>query len=99
MKTIWERIEEARQRCNVLEHPFYERWTAGKLSREELAAYAGQYRHATVAIAKLSGRVADAAPGGRREELRRHAAEEAEHVRLWDGFVDAVGGDVAAAPT
>jgi len=93
LKTIWERIEAARARCNVLEHPFYQRWTAGELSREELADYAGQYRHATEAIARLSAAVAEAAPGEERAALRRHAAEEADHVTVWDGFVDAVGGD------
>jgi pyrroloquinoline-quinone synthase len=95
---IWERIETARERWNVLEHPFYQRWSAGELSREELAAYSGQYRHATEAIAALSAAVAEAAPAEEREALRRHAAEEAGHVALWDGFVEAVGGDAAAAP-
>jgi pyrroloquinoline-quinone synthase len=96
---VWQRIEQARARWNVLEHPFYQRWSAGELSREELAAYSGQYRHATVAIAALSAAVAESAPEGERAELRRHAEEEDAHVALWDGFVEAVGGDVAAAPT
>jgi pyrroloquinoline-quinone synthase len=96
---VWQRIEEARSRWNVLEHPFYERWSAGELSREELAFYAGQYRHATVAIAELSAAVAESAPDGERADLRRHAAEEQAHVGLWDGFVEAVGGDPAAAAT
>jgi pyrroloquinoline-quinone synthase len=96
---VWQRIEQARARWNVLEHPFYRRWSAGELSREELAAYSGQYRHATAAIADLSAAVADSAPEGERAELRRHAEEEQAHVGLWDGFVEAVGGDVAAAPT
>ena len=29
---------QARERWNVLEHPFYQRWSAGELTREELAA-------------------------------------------------------------
>jgi pyrroloquinoline-quinone synthase len=96
---VWQRIEEARARWNVLEHPFYQRWSAGELSREELAFYSGQYRHATVAIAELSAAAAESAPQTERAELRRHAAEEEAHVDLWDGFVEAVGGDSAAAPT
>jgi pyrroloquinoline-quinone synthase len=82
----------------VLEHPFYQRWSAGELTREELADYSGQYRHATVAIAELSGAVADSAPEQEREGLRRHAAEEEEHIGLWDGFVAAVGGEAGAGP-
>ena len=94
---IWERIEEARERWDVLRHPFYRRWSAGELGRGELARYSGQYRHAVVAIAALSEAVADAAPG--RVDLRRHAAEEREHVALWDGFVVAAGGSAGDPPT
>ncbi|HEX8690322.1 MAG TPA: iron-containing redox enzyme family protein [Solirubrobacterales bacterium] len=96
---VWQRIEQARERWNVLEHPFYQRWSMGELSREELAAYSGQYRHATAAIARLSASVAESAPAAERAELRRHAEEEQAHIALWDGFVEAVGGEVAAAPT
>jgi pyrroloquinoline-quinone synthase len=98
VKTLWERIETARGRWNVLEHPFYLRWSAGELTRPELAGYAGQYRHATEAIASLSEAVAKAAPPEERQELVRHAQEEAAHVALWDGFVEAVGGQVGAEP-
>jgi pyrroloquinoline-quinone synthase len=95
--TIWDRIEESRSRWNVLEHPFYVRWTQGELSREELARYSGQYRHAVEAIAEMSSAAATEAP--ERDELREHAEEEVGHVALWDGFVDAVGGDSAAGAT
>ena len=93
----WERIEQARERWNVLRHPFYRRWSAGELSRDELARYSGQYRHAVRAIATLSEAAADAAP--ERPELRRHAAEERDHMALWDGFVEAAGGCAADSPT
>ena len=93
----WERIERSRERWDVLRHPFYRRWSDGELSAEELARYSGQYRHAVEAIATMSTAAADALP--ERPELRRHAAEELGHVRLWDGFVEACGGDAADAPT
>lgn len=96
-QTVWDRIEEARSRWNVLEHPFYVRWSAGELTAEELARYSGQYRHAVQAIADVSGYVAEELPA--QPELSAHAREEAEHVSLWDGFVDAVGGDREAEPT
>jgi pyrroloquinoline-quinone synthase len=96
---VWQRIEQARDRWNVLEHPFYQRWSAGELTGEELADYSGQYRHAAAALARLSADVADSAPESERAELRRHAEEEASHIALWDGFVEAVGGEVAAEPT
>jgi pyrroloquinoline-quinone synthase len=98
VSTIWDRIEQSRSRWNVLEHPFYERWTAGELSDRELSRYAGQYRHAVEAIAAMSSAAAAQAPE-RRSELRAHADEEADHVALWDGFLDAVGGSAGAPPT
>lgn len=96
-QTVWDRIEAARSRRNVLEHPFYRRWSAGELTAEELARYSGQYRHAVEAIADASEYVAEQLPGA--GDLSAHAREEREHVGLWDGFVDAVAGDSGAEPT
>jgi pyrroloquinoline-quinone synthase len=96
-QSIWERIEQARERWNVLRHPFYQRWSAGELRPHELARYSGQYRHAVGAIATLSEAAADAAP--ERSELRLHALEERDHVTLWDGFVEAAGGSADDGPT
>jgi pyrroloquinoline-quinone synthase len=87
------RIDQARRDCDVLEHPFYQRWSAGELSAEELAFYAGEYRHAVVALAQASDSVAAKADPDRRDGLERHAAEEHSHVALWDAFADAVAGE------
>lgn len=97
-KTVWDRIEEVRKRCNVLEHPFYVRWSAGDLDAGELAYYSGQYRHAVEAIAEVSDYLAAELPQA--TGLAEHAREERRHVADWDSFVDAVGGDSsdAAAP-
>src|SRR5881392_4085894 len=83
------RIDEARRRWDVLKHPFYTRWERGELSRRELAFYAGEYRHAVVAIAEAARAAGDEA----------HAREEAEHVALWDDFAGAVDADVERPPT
>ncbi len=96
-KSIWERIELSRERWDVLRHPFYQRWSAGELTADELSRYSGQYRHAVEAIATMSDTVADALP--EHDELRRHAAEERGHVRLWDGFVEAAAGDASDPAT
>jgi pyrroloquinoline-quinone synthase len=94
--TIWERIEGARERWNVLRHPFYVRWTAGDLTAGELARYSEQYRHAVEAIARAAAEAAEDAPD--HPELREHAVEEREHIALWDEFVAAVGGDAGTDP-
>jgi pyrroloquinoline-quinone synthase len=81
---VIERIDEARARWNVLDHPFYLRWERGELTREQLAFYAGEYRHAVVALADAAATAGDS----------EHAAEEATHVALWDGFAAALDASV-----
>jgi pyrroloquinoline-quinone synthase len=87
---FWDQLEAIQARHDVLKHPFYLRWSAGELSDGELAHYAGEYRHAVVALADAS---AQAGP-----EVAGHAAEEASHVALWDGFARAVGADLERQP-
>ena len=85
------RLDEVRAAVNVLEHPFYERWSAGELSADELARYAGEYRHAVIALAEASERAAAMAQEPLAAGLRRHAEEERAHVALWEQFERAVG--------
>jgi pyrroloquinoline-quinone synthase len=95
MTDFWARLDEVRAANDVLEHPFYVRWTKGELSREELATYAGEYRYAVVALADATELAAERDGS---EELRRHADEERSHVELWDRFAEEVGGDVECDP-
>lgn len=81
-------IDAAARRWNVLDHPFYKRWSAGELTPPELAEYAAQYRHAVVALADQAAVAGDP----------DHAREERDHVALWDSFADACGSP-AAEPT
>ena len=90
---LWSRLADVHSRWNVLDHPFYQRWSRGELSADELALYAGQYRHVVVALAQAAGGAAHAAASA---ELAAHAGEEAAHVALWDAFADVAGADRAA---
>jgi pyrroloquinoline-quinone synthase len=84
---LFERLADVQGRWDVLRHPFYTRWECGELTRDELAFYAGEYRHAVVALA----RQAEAAGSA-------HATEEAAHVGLWDDFAEALDADLARRP-
>jgi pyrroloquinoline-quinone synthase len=86
---LFDRLDGARECWNVLRHPFYLRWECGELTRAELAFYAGEYRHAVLALART------AAVGGSTE----HAAEEEAHVDLWDEFATAVDARLDRDPT
>jgi pyrroloquinoline-quinone synthase len=85
------RLDEARRRRNILEHPFYTRWERGELSRSELATYAGEYRHAVVALAGAAEAAAPLAGGD-------HAEEERAHVALWDDFAAVLDADLDRRP-
>jgi pyrroloquinoline-quinone synthase len=95
---FFDRLEASRARWNVLEHPFYLRWSAGELTRKELACYAGEYRHAAEALATALANAARSAEPGMRDQLEEHAAEEADHVGLWNQFALAVGADGGREP-
>jgi pyrroloquinoline-quinone synthase len=84
-----ERIDAAREQWNLLEHPFYKRWSCGELSRDELAHYAGEYRHAVVALAETAAKTGN----------DDHAREESEHVALWNEFAAAFGADTTREPS
>ncbi len=93
---LWSRLADLQTRWNVLDHPFYRRWSRGELSADDLVLYAGQYRHAVVALARAADHAARAATTDERAELAAHAGEEAAHVSLWDAFAESAGGDRGA---
>jgi pyrroloquinoline-quinone synthase len=94
---IFDLLDAARMRTNVLEHPFYQRWNAGELAPRELSFYAGEYRHAVVALAEVSQLAAEKAGPEHAASLARHAAEEVSHIELWDDFAAAVGAEEPGA--
>lgn len=95
---FFDRLQPLRERWNVLEHPFYQRWSEGTLEPEELSFYAGEYRHVVIALAEAVEAAARAAEPEARAQLLEHAAEEAEHVQVWDGFANAVHADLDRPP-
>jgi pyrroloquinoline-quinone synthase len=92
------RLDAVRDRWDVLQHPFYKRWSDGELEPAELGFYAGEYRHAVVALADATRSAARAAEPAIKAELEQHAAEEAAHIELWDAFGEAVGFERGAQP-
>jgi NAD(P)H-dependent flavin oxidoreductase YrpB (nitropropane dioxygenase family) len=80
---LWSRLADVQSRWNVLDHPFYQRWSRGELSADELAVYAGQYRHAVVALAQAAGAAA-------------RAAGDADGFHLWAGQAYGLAAEVPA---
>jgi pyrroloquinoline-quinone synthase len=94
---VLSRLDQTRSAIDVLQHPFYQRWSAGELSAGELALYAGEYRQAVVALARASELAVQKAGPEHAAALRRHADEEAAHVQLWEQFAQAAGARRADA--
>lgn len=93
---LFDRLDRARERFDVLRHPFYVSWSEGTLEPEALSGYAGQYRHAVSALAEQTAACARVAAPELRAALEEHAAQEADHVELWDRFARAVGAALPA---
>jgi len=101
-----EAISRALEGRELLTHPFYRRWEAGELTAPELTSYAEQYRHFEAALPDiLRGILSQMPEGDAKSFVADNLADEAgeaglpPHLDLFDGFVDAVGGNKAAAPS
>jgi pyrroloquinoline-quinone synthase len=92
---------------SILQHPFYRAWTAGALTREDLAVYARvYYPHVAAFPGYLRSAMAtsqDAAVTGTlTDNLRDELSVPAPHDELWLRFAEAVGANsrtVRTAPT
>lgn len=92
---IMVRIDSAIASRSLLNHPFYQDWQAGTLSRERLQLYAAQYYLHVEAFPLHLKVLARRANGALREIILENLAEEedpaAPHPKLWRDFADAVG--------
>ncbi len=95
-------------RRSILDHPFYQAWTRGELTREQLAAYAAQYYpHVAAFPSYLEKAIAGSDDAVIRAELLANLREEEgvpkPHPELWLDFARGLGADpeaiVAAPPT
>lgn len=83
----------------MLDHPFYQAWTAGTLLRDTLRAYARQYFHHVEAFPRAVSAVHSNCPqsDGRRMLAENLAEEEGvatgkhDHARLWMMFACGLG--------
>ena len=83
---------------HLLDHPFYQRWTCGTLTAEELRDYAGQYFHYAMAFPTfISAMHANADDIATRQLLLENLIEEERgpenHPELWLRFCDSLGLD------
>jgi pyrroloquinoline-quinone synthase len=93
--TLAVRLQSTLEGLKLLTHPFYRRWSMGQVSREELRAYAAQYRHFERALPGWLSRIAENAPSAEfaeqvRENLRDEAGGAIPHAELFEQFAGAL---------
>lgn len=91
-------LDELIRRRSILDHPFYRAWTAGTLSRADLAVYARiYYPHVAAFPSYLESAAARTADAEVRASLLDNLADErgnpAPHPELWLRFAEGVGAD------
>ncbi len=82
-----QKLDAVLEKWNLLQHPFYQAWSAGALPVEALQVYAREYGDFIATLPRAWETLNDAAT----------ADEEREHAELWTGFTAALGGFTAAA--
>lgn len=85
---IVQRIDSEIERCSLLKHPFYQTWSEGKLTIDQLQGYSLEYFQLVKAIPKFVERIAKQKDN---EDIAANAKEEAEHVEPWVRFAMALG--------
>ena len=91
---LLEKIDAAIAEKNLLKHPFYQDWQAGKLSRESLQLYAAQYYRHVEAFPRHLRVLAARADESLKPVVLENLAEEenpaAPHPQLWRDFAAAL---------
>jgi pyrroloquinoline-quinone synthase len=92
---LLEKLDAAIAERNLLKHPFYQDWQAGKLTRESLQVYARQYYKHVEAFPKHLRVLAARADESLKPVVLENLAEEENparpHPKLWRDFAGALG--------
>lgn len=97
---LWMRVDEVLEQYDLLKHPFYQAWSKGELTRDQLAFYGAQYGEHVAAFPTYLTRLHARLPEGRaRKAILANAAEEEIHGRshadLWRQFAEGMGASLA----
>jgi pyrroloquinoline-quinone synthase len=95
---VLEQIQQRIAQHDLLQHPFYQAWSAGQLSADDLRDYASDYYHHVAAFPTYLSALHSRLPDGeaRRAVLRNLCDEEIEgvaHSDLWLDFAESMGAD------
>lgn len=94
-RQLVEAMDQLIEKYHLLQHPFYQAWTKGILSKKSLELYAEQYYKHVQAFPEHLRTLAERSTGELREMVADNLHEEenpaAPHPQLWRDFASEVG--------
>jgi pyrroloquinoline-quinone synthase len=98
VNNFWYEVEEILESKSLLKHPFYQAWTAGSLTRDDLAYYAQQYFQQESRFPRYVSAVHSNCPELKTrqmllENLTHEESGPENHPELWLRFAGAVGAE------
>lgn len=93
MNSLIQKIDRIIEERSLLNHPFYQTWSDGKLTHEALAGYSKEYYQLVKAVPIFMTQLLDYVPESLYDELDFNQKEEFSHISLWEQF--ATGLDIS----
>ena len=102
ISAFWNQVDQEIAKYDLLKHPFYQAWSAGELTRDDLRFYAGQYyRQVSEFPAYLTALHTRLPEGAMRRDVLANAYDEEcgipAHSELWLRFLEGMSGGESIA--
>ena len=91
MSSLILKIDQIIEEQSLLNHPFYQSWSDGKLTREALAGYSKEYYQLVKSIPVFMTQLLDDTPESLHDEFNHNQQEEFSHISLWQRFASGLG--------
>ena len=91
MSYLIQKIDRIIEERSLLNHPFYQTWSDGKLTREALVGYSKEYYQLVKAVPIFMTQLMDQIPDYLYDEFDFNQQEELSHIKLWERFANGLG--------
>ena len=91
MSSLIQKIDRIIEERSLLNHPFYQAWSDGKLTRDALTGYSKEYYQLVKAVPIFMTQLIDNVPSTFHDELDFHQQEEFSHIGMWERFASGLG--------
>jgi len=91
MNSLIQKIDRIIEERSLLNHPFYQTWSDGKLTREALVGYSKEYYQLVKAVPIFMTQLMDHVPEHLYDEFDFNQQEELSHIKLWERFANGLG--------